>query len=103
MLRGFVLFGDDFAYLGIFAPIASARHSCPILSMAVGSLGAVLILARVWAGGRKNNHRAKRKALAARARKLFSLSLSGAVAFAHHVPAKSVAGRPFRLRVLKTN
>src|SRR3977135_1815133 len=29
MRRGFVLFGDDFAYVGIFAPIASARHSRP--------------------------------------------------------------------------
>ena len=29
MLRGFVLFGDDFACVGIFAPIASARHSRP--------------------------------------------------------------------------
>src|SRR6266404_638466 len=29
MLRGLVLFGDDFAYVGLLAAIASARHPCP--------------------------------------------------------------------------
>jgi hypothetical protein len=32
MLGDFVLFGDDFAYVGLVAAIASARHPCPALA-----------------------------------------------------------------------
>jgi hypothetical protein len=32
MLRGFVLFGDDFAYVGLVASVASARHPCTALA-----------------------------------------------------------------------
>ena len=32
MLRGFLLFGDDFAYVRLVAVAASARHPCPTLA-----------------------------------------------------------------------
>jgi len=32
MLRGLVLFGDDFAYVRLLAVVASARHPCPTLA-----------------------------------------------------------------------
>jgi hypothetical protein len=32
MLVGFVLFDDDFAYVGLVAAVASARHPCPALA-----------------------------------------------------------------------
>jgi hypothetical protein len=32
MLGGFVLAGNDFAYVGLIAAIASARHPCPALA-----------------------------------------------------------------------
>jgi len=32
MFRGFVIFGDDFAFVGLIAVIAPARHPCAALA-----------------------------------------------------------------------